>query len=240
MSPTRVYLISYPRSGSTLCRTYFSILQGKPQLSAYQGDVLFPEAGPLTDALDGLRLVKSHHFNPAYERMVYLVRDGRDAMISHLYLQFLHGGHHYTRPDEVLAGLRHLDREGHFWGDHVALAIESSAEADVCFVRYEDLVAQPEAALRAILAFAGRSVPDQALSDCVRLEGGLDSYRRSPASGYSHQPDPDSIWALLHAHRDGDYWRQVLDGPARRWFHERGGTPHLIRFGYEDSEGWWR
>src|ERR1019366_2237331 len=28
---SRVYLVSYPRSGNTLVRTYFSILQGRPQ-----------------------------------------------------------------------------------------------------------------------------------------------------------------------------------------------------------------
>jgi hypothetical protein len=231
-----IYLISYPRSGSTLCRTYFAILQGKPQLSAYPGDILVHEAGPLTHSLDGLRLVKAHHFSPAYERIVYLIRDGRNAMISHLYLQFLHGGHQYSRPEDVLDGLRHLDDEGHFWGDHVA---QAAAHPDVRFVRYEDLIADPEVVLREILAFVGRSAPDQALADAIRLGASSDAYRRSAFSGYQHSPDPGSIWAVVHAHRGGDYWREILDSASRRWFHERGGTEHLLRFGYETSEDWW-
>lgn len=232
-----IYLISYPRSGSTLCRTYFTILQGRPQLSAYPGDVIAPEAGPLTDALDGFRLVKSHHHSAAYERIVYLVRDGRNAMISHLYLQFLHGGHHYSQPEDVLPGLRRLDAEGHFWGDHVAPAV---AHPDALFVRYEDLISRPQAVLREIVAFGGCSVPDEVLAEAVSLGARSDSYRLSPASGYQHRPDPGSIWATLHAHRDGAYWREILDAASRRWFHERGGTEHLLRFGYETSEDWWR
>lgn len=237
MSPNVVYLISYPRSGSTLCRTYFSILQGRPQLSAYPADVVVPEAGPLTDALNDFRLVKSHHFSPAYERVVYLVRDGRNAMISHLYLQFLHGGHQYARREDLLTGLKHLDAEGHFWGDHVAQALE---QPDVSFVRYEDLISDPQSVLREVIDFAGRSVPEEALAQCVRLASQSQSYRRNLGSGYDHHPEPGSIWATMHAHREDDYWREILDGSSRRWFHERGGTAHLIRFGYENSESWWR
>lgn len=232
-----IYLISYPRSGSTLLRTYFSVLQGRPQLSAYPGDVVVPEVGSLTDALDDVRLVKSHHFHPVYRRIVYLIRDGRNAMISHLYLQFLHGGHDFSRPHELLAGLEQLDREGHFWGDHVAQAL---AHPDACFVRYEDLVAEPVTVLREVTAFAGRSVPEDALAACVRLVRASEAYRRTAWSGHRDRPEPGSMWSLLHAHRDGDYWREIFDPRARGWFHERGGTPYLVQFGYAASEEWWR
>jgi hypothetical protein len=240
MSPAVIYLISYPRSGSTLCRTYFSILQGRPQLSAYRGDVLLPEAGPLTDALAGVRLIKSHHFSPVYERVVYLVRDGRNAMISHLYLQFLHGGHSYRSPRDVLAGLQHLDAEGHFWGDHVSAALRPVEESEVCFVRYEDLICDPVAVLARISEFAGSPVPAETLRECVTVASRSEAYSRSFASGHQHRPEPGSIWERLHAHREGDYWREIFDAGARRWFHERGGTPHLLRFGYEHTESWWR
>jgi hypothetical protein len=109
----------------------------------------------------------------------------------------------------------------------------------VRFVRYEDLIADPEVVLREILAFVGRSAPDQALADAIRLGASSDAYRRSAFSGYQHSPDPGSIWAAVHAHRGGDYWREILDSASRRWFHERGGTEHLLRFGYETSEDWW-
>jgi hypothetical protein len=234
MSIEPIYLLSYPRSGNTLCRVYLSILQGRPQLSAYVGDVLAPPAGPLTDALDGVRFVKTHHFSPTYERIVYLVRDGRNAMLSHLYLQFVHGGHEYTRRADVLAGLRQLDAEGHFWGDHVAEA--QARERELLFVRYEDLIADPVGALGAIAGFAGAAVPDVVLRECVALAGDA-AARRDPTR--HRRGDPGSIYAHIDADRGSDYWRELLDGEARRWFHERGGTPHLRRFGYALRDDWW-
>lgn len=236
MSAEPIYLVSYPRSGSTLCRLYMSILQGRPQISAYRGDVLAARAGPLTGELTDVRLVKTHQFSSTYDRVVYLVRDGRNAMLSHLYLQFVHGGHAYSRPEEVLSGLRHLDEEGHFWGDHVAQA--ASRAGEVLFVRYEDLIADPVGVLGAIARFAGRSVPVEALRECVAIAARSDAAtRRDPTR--SHRPAPGSIYARLGARRGGDYWRELFDGDARRWFHERGATTHLRRFGYATSDDWW-
>jgi hypothetical protein len=234
-----IYLLSYPRSGSTLCRTYMAILQGRPQISAYQGDVLASEAGPLTGELAGVRMVKTHHLSHVYERVVYLVRDGRNAMLSHLQLQFVHGGHSYSRPEDVLSGLRHLDEQGHFWGDHIANAVGHSEAADVLFVRYEDLIADPVSALARIVRFADRSVPESVLRECVAIAGRSRAYdQRDPSR--LHRPEPGTIYASLVASPGGDYWRELLDVESRRWFHERGGTPHLRNFGYAVSEDWWQ
>jgi hypothetical protein len=35
-------------------------------------------------------------------------------------------------------------------------------------------------------------------------------------------------------------WRQAFDRPARRRFHDLGGTEMLVRLGYEADEDWWR
>lgn len=97
----KIYLISYFRSGSTLLRTYFSILQGRPQLSIYKGDVIRQEDKPLTKALDHINLIKSHTFNPEYRDIVYIIRDGRNAMISNLYMEFLWGGHNFSKLGDI-------------------------------------------------------------------------------------------------------------------------------------------
>src|SRR5260370_288214 len=71
----RVHLVSYPRSGNTLVRQYFSILQGRAQPSVYAGDVVEAKGFALTRSLDNVELVKSHQIPDDDGAMIYLVRD---------------------------------------------------------------------------------------------------------------------------------------------------------------------
>jgi hypothetical protein len=199
-----------------------------------------PTAGPLTSELDGIRLIKSHQFDELYRPMVYLVRDGRNAMLSNLMLKFLAGGHRLSSRTEVLAGLRLLSDEDEFWGDHAGTALALAEQQRACFVRYEDLLADPRAALSSVFEFIGIVPPDDILSECVRLGAESQAYFARGSSGYTYRAEPGSIYETLQAHRRGEYWRELFDAGARRYFHERGGTEPLLRFGYEESPAWWR
>jgi len=237
---TVVHLISYPRSGSTFTRTCFALLQGSPQLSEYQGDIVTAEGGPLTDSLDDIRIVKSHHFRPWHERAVYLVRDGRNAMVSNLYLRYLSGSHELKSPSELTEGLELLASEGESWPAHLNRAVSMAETKPVCFVRFEDLLSDPARELRTMIEFVRREVPDSVIDQCVELAHRSRAYFEHPLSGYAHTPSPGSIYEKLQTRRDADYWDDIFDANARRWFHEEGGTPHLLRFGYESSADWWK
>src|SRR6516164_3462010 len=103
---TTAYLVSYPRSGNTLVREYFAILQGRPQLSVYEGDVVQASDAALTRALDHVQIIKSHQMPALDGPLIYLVRDGRNASLSFLYMAFLFGGHRFASLREVYDGLR--------------------------------------------------------------------------------------------------------------------------------------
>jgi Sulfotransferase domain len=235
-----VYLVSYPRSGNTLVRTYFSILQGRPQLSIYRGDVIKTSSRALTRALAHVRLIKSHTFPSGSHDIIYLVRDGRNAMISHLYLMFLWKGHHFWRLEEISEAIEYLSNEGHFWGDHVRAALAQTGRRNICFIKYEDLARTPAQALAAMVRFMGVSVPDSILDECIRLAAEDTTYFRRPGSGYLYEPEPNSIYDMLKKHRREDYWRKIFNSDAMKYFHEHGGTEFLMRFGYEKSAAWWQ
>jgi hypothetical protein len=236
----RVLVVSYPRSGSTLLRTYLSVLQGRPQTSIYPRDVVQPSGGPLTRNLDRFAFVKSHRLPPGPERIVYLVRDGRNAAISFLYLNYLSGGHRISRREELAAGLQLLSAQDDSWGVHVGRALERAKIADVLFVRYECLVRDPVAELCRILGFVGIELEAEVLPECVRLASARRAYFEQPLSGYTFEPEPGSIYDVLQRHRSEDYWRLLFDADCRRCFHEQGGTEALLHFGYETSESWWQ
>jgi hypothetical protein len=240
----RVDLVSYPRSGSTLLRAYLSELQGRPQGSAYRRDVVHPTIRRATSArargLDRYAFVKSHQLPASFERMVYLVRDGRNATISFLYLTFLAGGHRLSRREELAAGLRLMVRSDPSWGEHARAALRAAAGREVLFVRYEDLIADPGAELLRIAGYLGSDVEEAALEEAVRIASARTGYFETPLGGYTFVPEPGSIYDVLQRHRNEDYWRLLFDAECKRVFHELGGTEPLLRFGYESSEDWWR
>jgi Sulfotransferase domain len=234
-----VYLVSYPRSGNTLVREYFSPLQGRAQQSIYPGDVVDPTDAALTHALDHIEIIKSHRIPADGSPMIYLVRDGRNATLSFLYMTFLFGGHQYSELSEAYEGIWRLDATEGCWADHVAEAVRQSEARQVLFVRYEDVVLSPETALRGMIRFMNADVPAAVLRECVRRHRGSDKYAQNPYNGFLYEPAKGSIYDILKRRRGGDYWRHILDGRSRRYFHDRGATPLLLHFGYERSADWW-
>jgi hypothetical protein len=235
-----VYLVSYPRSGNTLVREYFSILQGRAQRSIYDGDVVDATDAALTHALDHIDIIKSHQITADGSPMIYLVRDGRNATLSFLYMTYLFGGHRYSELTEVYEGIWHLDATEGCWADHVAEAVQQSEVREVLFVRYEDVVSSPETALARMIRFANADVPAAVLGECVRRHKCSDSYAQNPYNGYLYEPAKGSIYGILKRNRRGDYWRRILDGRSRRYFHDRGATRLLLHFGYERFADWWQ
>ena len=237
---SRVYLVSYPRSGNTLVRTYFSILQGRPQLSVYDGDVVGSTQAALTRTLDHVEIIKSHQMPTDAGAMIYLVRDGRNATLSFLYMAFLFGGHQFSELAEVYDGIRQLDGAEGCWADHVALALQQSKTRKTLFVRYEDLICRPEATLARMAHAADAEIPAEILSECVCRQKVPDDYVRNPYNGYLDEPAKNSIYDVLRRYRREDYWRRIFDARSKQYFHESGATRWLLHFGYERSADWWK
>lgn len=236
----RYYLVSYPRSGNTLVRSYFAILQGRPQLSVYAGDVVTADQGGLAPDLDQIDIIKSHEMPGGADPVIYLVRDGRNATLSLLQMSLLFGGHNFQRLDQVGEAIQWLDRQEGSWSEHVALALQASRTRPVLFVRYEDLVAAPEPALDGMIRFMGENVANDVLAEGVLRHRRSDRYRDNPYNGFAYEPPAGSMFELLQRHRRGAYWRHIFDARSRRYFHDTGATPALLQFGYEDSDEWWK
>ncbi len=223
-----------------MLRKYFSLLQGRPQFSAYKDDIVNEPGGPLTDALDTIDLIKSHQLPGGREDIVYLVRDGRNATASFLYMKFLFGDHRFSALHDMHEALQYIDADEGSWARHVEAILSQRNERRIAFLKYEDLILRPGWFMRQLLEFTQTPLPPSALDQCVRLERKSDAYTRNPYNGYLFQPEPDSIYDLIKRHRIEDYWRYVFDAACRRHFHEQGGTEFLLRFGYEKSTDWWK
>src|SRR5579883_412947 len=104
---------------------------------------------------------KSHWLpKPEYRRVIYLLRDGRDAMVSYLhYRQALQGQEfnflEFMENKELVFPCK--------WHEHVEAWRANPYQAEMMLVRYEDLKADPVKELRRMCEFAGLERPTQVL-----------------------------------------------------------------------------
>jgi hypothetical protein len=171
LRPADIFFGSYPRSGSTWTRfVLYEILTGREASfeavnSTLTGVQRFAHGIPLLP--EGGRLLGSHEqYRGKYRRALYLVRDGRDVLLSeYAYLTSL--GLYYKDFDQFVAGfVGSRGRVNGFgpWQRHVNSWLNSPIAGTSSFLlmQYEALRRNPEASFQRICDFLGIKVsPDR-------------------------------------------------------------------------------
>ena len=98
---------------------------------------------------------------PAYRRVVYLVRDARDVMVSYYHFLQAQG----ENIDWVAVAEGNV-RYGH-WHEHVEAWLENPYAADMLIIHYEDLLREPVRELRRFCDFIQEERPDAFLQWAV-------------------------------------------------------------------------
>lgn len=227
----------YPRSGGTwLCRMIADCL-----------DLPFPQ-NPVLPC--GFPCVLHTHwpFDARFRRAVYLVRDGRDVMVSALFDQFRRV-HEEPGLRPVLCGLDEgidapvptdddvrrilpafIEKEFRRpfgtrvnWAAHVLGWWAPDERPGVVFVRYEDLRRDCRGTLtRVVTAYAGREI------DPWRIEMAVEKFSMERATG--RRPGEEARGAFIRKGIVGD-WRTHFTAEAAAVFDRSGGTA-LRRLGY--------
>ena len=221
------YLVSFPRSGSTWLRCMLTTLvhgtRVTPELVAatvpdvHRSDRIRPRhLKPL--------VVKSHTpFVDIPAKVVYLVRDGRDAIMSFHSLQ-VNRSRVRAGSDPRLLFFRD-DAWPCPWHEHVAGWLDGLAGRDPgrhIVVRYEDVVAAPGRQLEAVARLAGLPAAADDVERAVRLNvrDELEAVERVSGAG-----------TLNHLGTGRPDWREVLSPDDRRRYEAMAG-PVLARLGY--------
>lgn len=186
-----------------------------------------------------------------WERGVYVLRDGRDALISYYFhfLRFVPQGNNPNIPAwlrKLFPGLtnkedfdinfpaflenqmqRPMGSRVH-WGVHVTQYLEHCAES-IPMLRYEDMLQDGFGAMDALFARLHLPHPGESA-----IRAAIDKLDFSKQTGRAQGQEESS-----HALRKGisGDWKNHYNPASRQIFHHYCGEP-LIRCGYEPNDDW--
>jgi hypothetical protein len=240
LSKDDAFVVAYPKSGSTWLSGMLAHMATGTEFSFDTHGALTPGVGTHRKARhllpNGGRLLRSHErvqpgITDRYGRVVYMVRDGRDIVVSWF--------HHYEREEKSIGTFDQFfeaflagDIEGWgAWPAHVRgwLGSRQAIDERLLTVRYEDVVARPVEELGRIAAFLGLEVPRATLEQTAELhtiERMQEAERRSRF--HARQPRKDVLFVRRGS--PGEF-REVLSPAQRRRFDEIAGA-ELERLGY--------
>jgi hypothetical protein len=219
-----VWIASFPRSGNTFLRILLHRIYGVPTSTVYDVDGVAERVGAaLVGAVDrpasvaefraapGIHFVKTHRPRDASvaddDRAICLVRDGRDAVVSWARLES------ESDPSAYEAQLRTkiLNRSGTgTWGANVLSWLEPPSPGRV-LLRYEDLIAKPETAVKSVVSALAPDLAPGPAPDIPTLatlkESDPKFFRRGQVGSHDDELSPDLhtlFWSLPENRRAMD------------------------------------
>jgi Sulfotransferase domain len=148
--PDDVFLVSYPKSGNTWLRFLVAnLIQTDPPVGLVGADLLIPAADGQSKKyfaeMARPRIIKSHYaFQETYKRVIYVVRDPRDVVMSQYHYQIKRGVLQAGAPVEVFVE-RFLKGEVcpyASWFENVSSWLATrSHDPEFLLLRYEDMQA---------------------------------------------------------------------------------------------------
>lgn len=176
--PDDKFLVSYPKSGNTWARFLLAnLIYPHESVSFANLESKIPDVYKLTQSklrcVPRPRILKSHeYFDPRYKKVVYIVRDPRDVVISY---------YHFHRKEGIIPDGYPLDRyvtrfvAGDVdaygsWRENVASWLSTRyGTSSFLLLRYEDMLEQTVCQLTEMAAFLGIARSAEEVSKAVAL-----------------------------------------------------------------------
>lgn len=169
---------------------------------------------------------KSHALpTPEYRRVVYLLRDGRDALVSYYHLM--------TALSGPMDWMRLARGEGVIpcpWHEHVERWLANPHGAEMLIVRYEDLLADTMRELKRLGAFAGLKRDDAGLERIAIQAGFAKAQEKERRLGWDN-PNWPRDQPFIRRGQIGS-WRDELPAAVLAEFMKQAGAT-LERVGYD-------
>lgn len=199
IQPGDQYIASYPRSGNTWLRTMLvNVMVPEANSNPDVFNRLLPGVSlrnlPKIGRLSRPRIIKSHsRYRPAMRRAVYIVRDGRDVLISYYhYLITRNGLADRVSFSEFFDGYCH-GRYGQLWHENVVSWLRTGREAlgdQLMVIRFEEMRADPDSTLRRIVDFLDLHADSGQITEAIE-KAKLENVRQIEMLRRKTIPDPN-------------------------------------------------
>jgi len=198
--------------------------------------------------LNGKAVSEMHTFYPD-GRLIYIVRDGRDTLVSHLFQNFINAAHYLPKnqlalrdefarnPEPFMRGEKSIFTEETIrrmasgWVKNVRETDRLGREIyqdRYHALRYEDMLRAPHETMQQVWAFLGATPMD--LTDEVSAE-----MTQNPDAAYQKEVANDLVKNLDKGKRGS--WRELFTERDKRIFKEIAGET-LIAWCYEKDREW--
>ena len=164
-----IFIVGYPKSGNTWMQSLVAGIQygiNTEYLPFSLANELVPDvhARKYYKRFNDVTFFKTHHLpKKEYKKVIYLIRDGRDVMTSYYFMNQNLGKNH-TMKDMF------IDGKGVFpskWHEHVEQWLKNPFKAEILYVKYEDLLANPLKELVNICDFSNISRSDSLINNVI-------------------------------------------------------------------------
>lgn len=163
-----VFIIGYPKSGNTLLQSLiahlvFGVRIDAP-ISLINNCVTEYYNNPFYFRNNNRHFFKSHELpKPEYKKVIYIVRDGRDAIRSYYYMMKNMGKECsikklYENGGEIFVGN---------WVNHVKKWTTNEFNANILYIRYEDLITNKKSIIIEICNFLNIDRNDQEIDQVI-------------------------------------------------------------------------
>jgi hypothetical protein len=218
--PDDTFLVSYPKSGNTWARFLIAnLVRPTEEIDFSNVNRMIP--GPeVTRNRDLMRtprprIIKSHqYFDPRYPRVIYIVRDPRDVVVSQ---------YHFQRKRKLLADqyplseyvARFVAGQTSFygsWGEHVASWLATRhGRPGFLLLRYEDMVEDTARELAKVASFLGLSSTPETILQAVERSSAdrMRTLEKSQAQLFTSTKNTRQDIPFVRAAQAGG-WRSAL------------------------------
>lgn len=224
--PDDTFIVSYPKSGNTWTRFLIGNLVHPGGADFSNINRVVPDPGDLSKRylkhLPRPRILKSHQpFDPRYKRVICIVRDPRDVVLSEYHFDVKRMAVEEGYPMErfvarFVAG--DVNHEAGSWGENVGSWMAARLNnknfrsgKNFLLLRYEDMVADPKRELAAIALFLGIAAPPERLEKAVERSSAdqMRKLEKSQAHLWSSTRDTRKDRPFVRAAKAGG-WRSEL------------------------------
>jgi hypothetical protein len=242
--PDDIFLVSFPKSGNTWTRFLLANLRfpEEPATWATINRLIPDPTGTAKRDFDRMprpRIIKSHEcFDPRYPRVVYIVRDPRDVVLSQ---------YHYHRKIRKIEDDSPIEKfvtrflagetcPHGSWGQNIATWVHTSeGNPRFLLLRYEDLVADTARELAKVAAFLELSAGPEQIARAVERSSAENMRKMEKAQPNKNELMKGSRKDLSFVRAAGSGgWRSELPTPMAAKIEAAWG-PLMRHLGYEAS-----